>query len=195
MKKLLDIVRRFKLPHETICEVGVNDPAKSQLNEFFGQDTEMKKAILVEPLPRHQAALRQLRRMDPRVTIIPCAIAPRPGLVKLYDLDQSSFLTDLPTSPARANEGFKHGPMIEVLGITFDFIDTGLIDILAVDVEGAEWFVIDHLVSRPRLICLETHRLGHPYVNPFMKQIGNWMELEGYARVAKDEADTLWVAK
>jgi len=38
--------------------------------------------------------------------------------------------------------------------------------------------VLKHLVSRPKVISIETH--GKYYLNPFLTEITQWMEREGY---------------
>ena len=83
---------------------------------------------------------------------------------------------------------------IEVDAITFDEIDTGNIDLLFVDAEGCEWYVIEKMKSRPRLIKLETHG-SHRYINPFMSKINTWMEKNGYEEAAKTRSDTIWILK
>jgi hypothetical protein len=60
-----------------------------------------------------------------------------------------------------------------VEGITLDSIDPADIDILLVHVEGAEYYVIKHLLSRPKIIVLETHYRN--FVNPYMREIDHWM--------------------
>src|SRR5262249_53222350 len=143
------------------------------------------------------------------------AIADEPGPAFLVDRDQSSFILsqsapNIPTpvnddnfvftseaeditlvtklTPAIANDGAltQENVCLDVEGITFDMIDSGDIDILLVDVEGAEYFVIKHLRSRPKIIVLETH-YGN-YRNPYMSEIDHWMATNDYARILCDES-------
>jgi len=51
--------------------------------------------------------------------------------------------------------------------------------------------VIKHLKSRPKVISIETH--GKYYVNPFIKQIEEWMQKENYTVWYKDRSDTIFI--
>ncbi len=73
----------------------------------------------------------------------------------------------------------------------FSSIDDGSIDLLSIDIEGGEWYVIKHLQSRPAIISVETH--AKHYVNPFLKEILAWMSQEGYQIWYKDKSDTVFV--
>ena len=75
----------------------------------------------------------------------------------------------------------------------FDEIDDGTIDLLSVDVEGSEWYVIKNLVSRPAVISVETH--GALYSNPNLEKITGWMKNNDYIIWYKDRSDTVYVKK
>ncbi len=73
----------------------------------------------------------------------------------------------------------------------FSQIDDGTLDILSVDSEGAEWYVIEKMVSRPKIISVETH--GRRYKNPFAKEINAWMHTNNYKVWYKDKSDTIYI--
>ncbi len=73
----------------------------------------------------------------------------------------------------------------------FDKIDDGSIDLLSVDIEGAEWYVIEYMVSRPDIISLETH--GAIYINPNINEIEEWLADNNYRIWYMDESDSVYV--
>jgi hypothetical protein len=56
---------------------------------------------------------------------------------------------------------------------TFDRLDDGSIDLISIDTEGSEWFVLKYITSRPDVISIETH--GAAYTNPYLDEIQRWM--------------------
>lgn len=78
-----------------------------------------------------------------------------------------------------------------VEGKTFDSLDDETIDLLSVDVEGSEWFVLERLRSRPRVITLETH--GARYRNPYLDEIESWFAVNGYALLYRTSSDSTYV--
>ncbi len=218
MIHIKNLVMALELPVQgTIAEVGVNSPRFCRVDEFI---KDGQKVILVEPLARHAQELRA-QYAAYNVTVIEKAIVDQPGPVTLIDRDQSSFILSPSTqthpilakdtyafastgsgdalstkiTPAIANDGAltqqNHGLIVE--GVTFDTIDPADIAVLLVDVEGAEYYVIKHLLSRPKIIVLETHY--KKYRNPYMSEIDHWMTANGYAWILCDESDTLWIKR
>ena len=49
--------------------------------------------------------------------------------------------------------------------------DPGTIDMLDLDVEGCEWYILQAMISRPKIICTET---GVGRNHPFMEEIDAW---------------------
>lgn len=78
----------------------------------------------------------------------------------------------------------KHADTFDLRAVTFDEIDDGSVDVLSIDVEGGEWFVLRHLRSCPTVLSVETH--GKRYVNLFMAEITQWMAANGAGPVASD---------
>ena len=95
--------------------------------------------------------------------------------------------------PALANDGYVPDPSdrIRVNASTFNTLDDGTIDVLSVDTEGSEWWVIKHLVSRPAVVSVETH--GGAYVNPFLAEIETWMKEQGYRLWYKGKTDSVYL--
>ena len=72
-------------------------------------------------------------------------------------------------------------------------MDDGTIDLLSVDTEGSEWFVIKHMRSRPAIISLEKH--GAAYVNHYLGEILSWMREHDYRIWYKDKTDSVFVRR
>lgn len=81
---------------------------------------------------------------------------------------------------------------LKVQGVTFDTIDPGDIDVMSLDVEGAEWSVLKHMISRPRMIFVELRwRMG--WKNTFLDEILEWFRGNGYHLHGHNGVDDLWV--
>jgi len=184
------------IPLRTVCEVGVNAPDKCSLAGLY---LLAERTILVEPLPW---LANDLRRAFPRATVLECAVGEHSGEVTLFDRGEGSWISQVPSGGA-PDEHPKHSHMQRdsfdpqfkraVDCVTMDQIDDGQIDVLCVDVEGAEWFVIQRMLSRPKLIRLETHFIVSGYQNPHLEKIGVWMAINGYALAVQDVSDSLYI--
>ncbi|TSA41000.1 MAG: FkbM family methyltransferase [Verrucomicrobiales bacterium] len=185
-------------PPRNVCEIGGNSPDKCSLISFI---EDQVPAILVEPLPW---LAEQLRKAYPQAWVIEGVIGNVNGTVKLFDRGEGSWIDGVP-SGAAPDEHPNHSAMKreefapqfvrEVQSYTIDAIDTGIIDILCVDIEGAEWYVIEKLVSRPFMVRVETHFSHSGYRNPFYDEIFNHMKNLGYSMIVQDVSDTLWMRR
>lgn len=210
MDNLFAICRHLNFAPKVTMEFGAAHPYSSQVREFIAAGVP---SILVEANPRLFYCLKDGWDMGdfqttwptvppkphshlgfghlPNVTLHHAAIAPQAGFAKFYERNASSFLEGV-TSPAKTNDRYVEDlkDAYTVPTITTDMIDPGNVDLLAADVEGSEWFVLEKLVSRPVLICLETH--GNNYVNPNLDKINAWMLINGYKQLGRTESDTVW---
>lgn len=171
-----------------VCEVGVYMPETSNVLKFIADGT---KAILVEPDKNSLSKIYQVFK-DKNVEIQPYAIYDYNGKLELVQRDASTFAKDLPASPALVNDNYTISKQdtFTVECKVFNDIDPGNIDLLSVDTEGCEWYVMKNLVSRPKIISLETH--GRFYTNPFIKEIYTWMTHNGYNIWYKTKSDTVY---
>lgn len=172
-----------------VCEVGVYLPETCSVRPFI---LAGKKASLVEANPVMVEKIREAFKDYPQTRIFPFAVGDKPGMLTLYNRGASTFIENV-ESPAMVNDQYtkSDNDRFEVEAKTFDQMDDGTIDILCIDIEGAEWFVLSHLVSKPKMISVETH--GKYYLNPNLSKIESWMKERGYEKWYKDKSDTVYV--
>ena len=117
------------------------------------------------------------------------------------DRGEGSWIDDVPVGGA-PDEHAGHSAMArwafdpkflrKVQSFRWASIDPGDIDILCVDTEGAEWFVVREMVSRPSLVRLEMHFTHSGWVNPHAEAIHQKMREMGYVVIGEDCSDVLW---
>lgn len=176
-----------------ICEVGTHIPDNLHCKDFLNTTT---KFSFIDANPQCVSQLKSKYSHLRNINIMQYAIGDYCGKINLYNRwdtpDASAFIEGLPYSPSIINDGYlqKNNDIIVCDCVTFDKIDTQDIDLLFIDIEGAEWFVLKYMLSRPKIISIETH--GAKYINPFMDNINNWMEQNKYSIISKDGSDTFY---
>lgn len=178
----------MNLKRDVVFEVGVYIPEQSQSIGFINDGA---KCVMFEPLPHISKLLREHFANNERVIIHEVAIGENCGIGKLYlsnVWEQSATLNLFEnSSPLQTTNGWNCGignlKYIDVVVDQFKKYDSGDIDILIVDSEGSEWFVIRDMISRPKLISLEVGNSSgttHNYTNFYLKEIENWMDMNNY---------------
>lgn len=175
-----------------VAEVGVHRPRNSNVYQYIVGGV---RCTLVEPNPDSVEEIREHFAGLPNVTLHPIAICQADGPVELVRRGPSTHLRGIERSPAAVNDRYvlDERDVCVVEGRTFDAVDDGTIDLLSVDVEGSEWFVIRKLRSRPRVITLETH--GARYRNPYLAEIEEWMSANGYRLLYRNTSDSTYVSE
>ena len=189
MKKIYRKVKNNNISIQHACEVGVYLPETSNIIDFI---KDRKKITLVEADPVTAEKIRSYFK-DYTITLFNVAVWDHNGKIRLSKANASTFVTSLEKSPALVNDKYtiEESNTFEIDCMVFTDIDDGTIDLLSVDIEGSEWYVIKNLVSRPRVISVETH--GKYYTNPFFTEISNWMQQHNYITWYKDLSDTVYV--
>jgi FkbM family methyltransferase len=192
-KKLYEKVRSKNLAVRHVCEVGVWLPEMSNILDFIIKDR--LPTTLVEPDPKSIAAIKTYFRDYPNVRLLPYAAFDHNGTLDLVQRDASTFVSTLPYSPAQVNDGYhvRKEDTFSVECRRFDELDDATIDLLSVDTEGSEWYVINYLRSRPLVISVEMH--GKSYLNPYYTEIASWMAREGYDKWYMDKTDIVYYKK
>ena len=178
-------------PHH-VAEVGVYHPETSNIYDYAQMGD---RTTFVEPNITSIDRIKKHFSGKNNITLHEVAIFDKNGTIKLVQREASTFLSTLDTSPAIINDQYviDEGDIFEVTAKRFDEIDDGTIDLLSIDVEGSEWYVIKYLVSRPAVISVETH--GALYSNPNIDQIFSWMKENDYVIWYKDRSDTVFVKR
>jgi FkbM family methyltransferase len=189
------------LRHPQVCEVGVGLPQNSVGLKLW-QDEVAGDLLLVEPNPHFIPAIRQIldeKKWD-SVRLKPVAVV---------DSDESSITLMLPRSSNVEDSQGAHvkgvkgsAPAlraeweydeVQVESERWDCIDPGNIDVLLLDMEGSEWAVIRHLVSRPLIVIVEMQwracRKHGGWVNPHQQEIHERLLERGYQLAHQGNGD------
>ena len=175
---------------EHVAEVGVYMPETSNIYDYIIAGIQ---TTLVEPDPESIRRIEDSFGHLSNVTLHRVASYDHVGVIALSQRDASTFVSQLESSPAIVNDGYvvSKNDQFSVECTTFDKIDDGTIDLLSIDTEGSEWFVLKYLKSRPDVISIETH--GAAYVNPHIDNIEHWMRTNNYSMFYKDNSDSVYV--
>lgn len=204
---LLNICKEYDINFSKLIEVGPSWPAAVAAKDIIDRNPQYGEVILIEARPDVCQALTQTYQHLENVKIINCAISRQKGVITMYDYNHSTFIEGL-QSPYAVNQGSVGSPpskpnrgtgnKFEIKSNTFDYFDDGDIDILLMDVEGAEFFVIEKMISRPDLIVCETHSLiphmpDKEYINPFIEEISLWMKENDYGLYQICYSDSVFI--
>lgn len=172
-----------------VCEVGVYLPQTSNVIGFI---KDKVRTTLVEPDPKSIEAIKIYFKDYRNINLHPYAVFDHNGTLELVQRNSSTFVSTLEASPALVNDRYKleEKDKFTVECRKFDAIDDGTIDLLSVDTEGCEWYVMKNMKSRPAVISIETH--GKGYVNPFYPEISLWLKENGYTLWYKDGSDSVY---
>lgn len=190
MKKIYLKCQQKRFTPQHVAEVGVYLPETSNVVDFAKERT---RTTLVEAHPTYIAQIRTYFKEYPNVTLYPVAIYDAPGQLRIVTRGPSTYVEHIAKPPSVINDGYQIDEIdtITVPAERFDAIDDGTIDLLSIDIEGSEWYVVKHLKSRPIVISVETH--GKLYTNPYLSEITAWMHEHGYQKWYKDNSDTVYI--
>ncbi len=172
-----------------LAEIGAGTPDRMH---FKQQCDEGREVLLVEPGPGF-AQLADRFGAHRNVTMLNVAISNEKEVVELWiERDHAKHAYNGHT--ADYPHHFPHDPKIwysiKVPAVKFSEIDPGNIDALMLDVEGSEFEVLKTMVSRPKLIAVETrHGDGK---HPGSAAIKRWMKDEGYRFIRSHGWDDLY---
>ncbi|VFQ45003.1 FkbM family methyltransferase [Desulfoluna butyratoxydans] len=172
-----------------VAEVGVWHPDTSNILRYIESGI---KATLVEPDPDSINLIKKTFTLG-NVTLHEVAVCDFDGEVELCKRESSTFVSFLPDSPAITNDNciVQETEKFTVKAVRFNSIDDGSIDLLSVDTEGSEWFIIKNLISRPAIVSIETH--GGIYTNPYIDQLTHWFKTNNYSLWYLDDCDSVYV--
>lgn len=190
MKLIYKKTKHKNLSFQHVCEVGVYLPETSNIVDFIKRDHV--RATLVEANPAMIEKIKTYFAND-NIQLFPYAVWDYNGTLKLSKANASTFVSELSGSPALINDGYRieETETFEVPCRKFDELDSSNIDLISIDIEGSEWYALQYMKSRPKIIAIETH--GKYYINPFIKEILEWTQRNNYSVWYKDGSDTVFV--
>ena len=186
-----------------IYEVGVGGVNVSRAARYFGNpDVEVH---LFDPITEHMDQFRNyIKRFNIKNTHIhECCIGDKDGKVDIYECFEHSMILGLEGPNINKKQSpetyFGEKPVKIVSKDCFRIseFDKGNIDVILIDIEGGEWFVLKHLVSRPSMIWIELceNYGGGDFTNEHTDKILQWMDINGYQAIQKLDLDVLFVKK
>ena len=189
------------LKPKTVFEVGVGSLSESRCLQFF-KDSSIE-CSLFEPNPTHFLEIRNAIGNLPNIRLYNVAISNENAYIKLRNHGSCSWLDNVKSPVVQATIFNKDrldpkDKKIEdieseiVKAVTFDSVDAGNIDVLFLDAEGSEWFVLEKMISRPWIIHVElfdrTDR-GLYYINPHIDKILKWFIDNNYIPLKYTSSD------
>jgi FkbM family methyltransferase len=183
---------KYRSPIKAFGEDNLFSGRLERIRNIIGFIKDKIKTTLVEPDPKNIAAINSYFKDYPNIQLFPYAIFDYDGTLELVQRASSTFVSTLNASPALVNDRYKldEKDKFTVECRRFDSIDDGSIDLLSIDTEGCEWYVIKNMRSRPAVISLETH--GKGYTNPFSPEINSWFQNNNYTLWYKDGSDSVY---
>jgi FkbM family methyltransferase len=191
-RDLFNETQRVGLPIRSVCEVGVYFADKCSLKSFI--DAKLP-TTLIEADPNCVQDLEKAFGSIPNVTIVRKAIWHEHTQLKFYRSNASTFAGAVGGSPAEVNDSYKlrEEDSFSVDAILFSDVDSGNYDLVLIDVEGAEYNVIQHMKSRPLVISLEMR--ASTYQNPKTAELNTWLSQNNYRLWFHNDTDSVFIRK
>ena len=124
--------------------IRVYSPETSNILDFILEDI---RTTLVNLKLKNLKVIREFFKNNEYISLFPYAVIDYNWVIELSQRESSTFVSSLPSSPALINNSYHKGESdnFEVECKTFDTIDDGFIDLLSVDMEGCEWYVLKNI--------------------------------------------------
>jgi len=177
-------------------EIGVGDIWASMLWPWI-LSGNYDKATFIEPHPRFALEVQNTFSGNPKIELINKAISSVSGeRVEFLDFGQGSHVRGV-NAPHLHDTEKKYSPHTLFMAptITLDEVDDGNYDFVNIDVEGMEATVLEHMVSRPLCLVVETHFYQTYYVTTNIEQIFERVLGWGYKIQAILGSETVFVRK
>jgi FkbM family methyltransferase len=172
------------------CEVGVFYASTCHLRGFAEAGVP---TMLVEADPKCVADLRAAFGARGNVQIVPNAIWHERTELTFYRANASTYVGSVSESPALVNDSYKpkEEDAFRVTAVLFSDVDPADLDLVLIDVEGAEYNVLQTMKSRPKVLSLEL-RAGR-YLNPNYTKIVAWLEQNDYRLWFHNNTDSVYI--
>lgn len=193
IEDIVEICRVLRFQPKRIMEIGVGDARGVSTLELIKNGAS---AIVFEPNRGFYDNIVADLGETQGLTIVNVGIYHTPGIQKFYDKWACTFIGDLyDYSGAKIQDKYEKDEKDSFLCSvdTIDHYDFGDVDLLCMDCESCEWFVLEKLRSRPTIIQIETHSFYSAY-EPFnIEKIREWFNDNDYSLFAINEGDSIFV--
>lgn len=172
-----------------IFEIGVGNPSICRTaNEFNHQ------CYLFEANPQIYQQLVQSYGNRSNFHIYNIAIADYDGEIDFLCNGDSSFISDIKSPASRGNNEYLNTfKKIKVpCQKISNFENNEPIDLMLLDMEGSEWYVLKNLKGKPKIIVIEMQNEDKTYKNPFFEEILKWMKENNYILKGKNQIEEDW---
>lgn len=154
----------------TVCECAVGP-----FSLVSGFAEHCRRLLLIEPDPR---MARHARLDHPTADVVEAAITDDEGTANLRQLNGASYIKGIGWAPAFQPQHvgrIKRAGKVRVKTLPFCAVDDGEIDLMNLDCEGSEWFVLKNMISRPAILQIELYQEHANYA-----EIQQWLDVNAY---------------
>jgi FkbM family methyltransferase len=175
-----------------IVQVGAANEGRHENHDIF---MAASKVLLFEPNPKFYQELLKNYGQYPQITIYNIGIYKEPGKFKFFDVWACTYLAELEKPAVKEINNYKEKEEDAFYAncALFNGFDNGKIEMLLLDCEGCEWFILEDLKSRPVIISVETHCTHNNYKHPDSDKIFAWMTINNYVLLAHNESDSVFI--
>lgn len=187
VQDVAELCDRLNFAPKNIVQVGAANSGDLEYMRFIEKGA---KAILFEPNPDFCQELYKKWGTIDNISIFNLGFNSEAGKFKFVDRWASTCLVDLASvkdlldKPLSPEDKYFYANCAR-----FEGFDNGNIDLLYLDCQGAEWFCLSQLRSRPKIISIELYYCYSKYKNPFLENIYGWFLFAGYTILAINESD------
>jgi len=157
-----------------IFEIGVGEYWQSRTLKYINTDNE---CWLFEPHPIFYKNIYDKLKEHKNFKVFNYALGDCDKEVDLCLAEDASFIKDI-KAPFANKQNALNTTRIQVKDI--NRFDPGDIDVILLDVEGAEFDILKNMKSRPKHIVVEMYSFGVNYKNPNFDEIIRWMLMNKY---------------
>ncbi len=176
---------------KVIFEIGVGNPSICRTTPFFN-----RSGVRVEMFEANPNTYNDLIRtfgFIGNATIRNLALYDKDSIIEFSVDGDSSYISEVvsPTIHNAPKEYIESRQKITVQAKTLAEFDKGDIDLILIDTEGCEYKIISTMISRPKLVVVETH--NETYRTPHLDLLEDWFQKNDYSLVRKEITDSWYV--
>ena len=155
---ILNILDKLKISKCSYFDIGAHHPYNISNTALLYERGH--SGICVDANPNHIEAFTRHRGKD---TILNLGVAPVAGELEFFMIDdysgRNSFDYDTLLAFIKEYPEFKINKVLPIKVVTLDslFEMFGVPDLLCIDIEGLDYPVLQTMLGRPKIVCVENH--------------------------------------